>query len=216
WIVGYKPYSNIDIRVVSLDDGDRFYTFSHDLSFGGPPRKTTSAAVQPAVRVSAVDLAGAGADEAALRSRLKLREGDRFSFFEAKDDRERLEAFYRERRQLEARVSMRREPDPANARSVRLEYRVRPGPETTVAVDGYAVSKSTLAAIDRAWQASVADDFLVDEAAADARADLAAAGYLQPSVNARMETVSNAKRLRITIAPGTRVASRRVEFSGNE
>jgi outer membrane protein assembly factor BamA/autotransporter translocation and assembly factor TamB len=215
WIVGFKPRTRIDLRVVSLDDGDRFYTFSHDLTFGGPQRRAT-AAVPPAPRVARIDITGAGPDEAALRSRLKLKEGDRFSFFEAQDDRERIEAFYRVRRQFEARVSSRRESDPADPLAVRLVYRIRPGPPTTVVVDGYELSKSGAAAIDRAWQGAVADDFLMEEAADAARVDLAAAGYMQPSVTARMENSANAKQLRVTIAPGPHVTERRVEFSGNE
>jgi len=215
WIVGFKPQARIDLRVVSLDDGDRFYTFSHDLTFGGPARRAATAA-PPATRVGVVEITGAGPDEAALRSRLKLKQGDRFSFFEAQDDRERIEAFYRAHRQFEARVSSRRETDPADPRVVRLVYRIRPGPQTTVVVDGYALSKSGAAAIDRAWQGAVADDFLIEEAAEAARADLAAAGYMQPSVTARMEKGENAKQLNVTIAPGQRVTERRVEFSGNE
>ena len=215
WIVGFKPRTRIDLRVVSLDDGDRFYTFSHDLTFGGGARRA-AAAPPPAPRVGGIAITGAGADESALRSRLKLRQGDRFSFFEAQDDRERIEAFYRERRQFEARVSARRENDPADPQTVQLEYRIRPGPQTTVVVEGYALSKSGAAAVDRAWQGAVADDFLIEEATEAVRADLAAAGYLQPSVTARMESAANAKRLRVTIAPGSAVSERRVEFSGNE
>jgi outer membrane protein assembly factor BamA/autotransporter translocation and assembly factor TamB len=214
WIVGYKPRSGIDLRVVSLDSGDRLYTFSHDLTLGGPARKTTAAAT-PAPRVSGIDVRGAGADEAAIRSRLKLQAGDRFSFFQWQDDRERLEAFYWERQRLEARVVTRRAPDPGDAAQLRLGYEVRPGPQTTVVVDGFQLSKSGTSAIAQAWERSIADDFLIEEAAAAARADLADSGYLLPSVAVRLETDGDAKRLRVVIAPGPRAGTRRVEFSGN-
>ena len=214
WIVGYKPRSGIDLRVVSLDGGDRLYTFSHDLTLGGPARKTTAAST-PAPRVSGMDVRGAGADEAAIRSRLKLQTGDRFSFFQWQDDRERLEAFYWDRQRLEARVVTRRAPDPGDAAHLRLAYKVRPGPLTTVVVDGFQLSKSGTTAIAQAWERSIADDFLIDETVAAARADLADAGYLLPSVTARMETDGDAKRLRVVIAPGPRTGTRRVEFSGN-
>jgi outer membrane protein assembly factor BamA len=215
WIVGFKPRTRIDLRVVSLDDGDRFYTFSHDLAFGGAVRRTTTATPR-APRVGGVEIDGAGTDEPVLRSRLKLQQGDRFSVFKAQDDRERIEGFYRGRRQFEARVSARRENDPADPQTVRLAYRIRPGPQTTVVVDGYALSKSGAASIDRAWQGAVADQFLIEEAADAARADLAAAGYLQASVTARIENGANAKQLHVTIVPGQRVTDRRVEFSGNQ
>src|SRR5262249_4458358 len=47
WIVGYKPRAGIDLRVVSLDEGDRLYTFSHDITIGGPPRRAGPAEPAP-------------------------------------------------------------------------------------------------------------------------------------------------------------------------
>jgi len=214
WIVGYKPRSGIDLRVVSLDSGDRLYTFSHDLTFGGPARPA-SAPAKPAPRVSGVDVGGAAADEAAIRSRLKLQSGDRFSFFQWQDDRERLESFYRDRQQLEARVSTRRVADPNDAGHVRLVYQVRPGPKTTVVVEGFQLSKSGTAAIAQAWERSIADDFLLEETIVTVRADLADAGFVSPSVTARMETAADTKQLHVVIATGTRASSRTVEFTGN-
>ena len=41
--------------------------------------------------------------------------------------------------------------------------------------------------MERAWARSVVDDFLIDEVAAIARAELADAGYLLPTVTARLE-----------------------------
>ena len=214
WIVGYKPRSGLDLRVVSLDSGDRLYTFSHDLTFGGPARPAFAASA-PAPRVSGVDVGGAAADEAAIRSRLKLKSGDRFSFFQWQDDRERLESFYRDRQQLEARVSARRVSDPSDAGRVRLVYDVRPGPKTAVVVEGFQLSKSGTAAIDQAWERSIGDDFLIEETITAARVDLADVGYLSPAVTARMETAADTKQLHVVITPGTRAASRRVEFTGN-
>jgi outer membrane protein assembly factor BamA/autotransporter translocation and assembly factor TamB len=214
WIVGYKPHPGIDVRVISLDEGDRLYTFSHDITIGGPTR-TASAAASPPPRVSTVVVTGAGADEPALRSRLTLRSGDEFSFFRWQDDRERLETFYEQRRRLEARVVARREAEPSGTGRVRLAYDVRPGPQSAVAVDGFPPSRSAAAAIDHAWARSVADEFLIEEAIDIMRADLAAAGYPLPVVTARMEHGADSKLLRVAIAPGQRVRGRRVEFSGN-
>jgi hypothetical protein len=126
WIVGYKPRSGIDLRFVTLDDGDRLYTFSHDITIGGGRPRAAAKAVS-SVRVTEVAITGAGADEAALRSRLKLQANDRFSFFQWQDDRERLEAFFHERERFEARIAARRTAEPADAARVRLAYEVRPG-----------------------------------------------------------------------------------------
>jgi outer membrane protein assembly factor BamA/autotransporter translocation and assembly factor TamB len=213
WIVGYKPRMGIDLRVVSLDDGDRLYTFSHDITFGA--ERKAAAKAKPVLHVSDVTITGAAADEAALRAKLKVKAGDRFSFFDWQDDRDRLEAFYASRRQFEARITARRSNDPSQSGSVRLVYLVRPGLPTAVAVDGFSISKATSDAIDLAWQRSVADDFLTDEVSDLVRADLANAGYLQPSVTARLEPSADVRRLRVTVQPGGRADVRRIEFSGN-
>src|SRR5262245_13923966 len=214
WIVGYKPRSGIDLRFVTLDQGDRLYTFSHDITFGGPAVKV-SAAEAPTIRVSAVTITGAGSDEAALRSRLKLAPQDRFSFFKWQDDRERLEAFYHDRQRLEARITTRRIAGETDATRVGLSYDIRPGPRTTVIVEGYQLSSSAMASIERAWARSVVDDFLIEEVDAIARVQLADQGYLVPTVTARIDSSADARELRATIVPGQRFRSRRVEFSGN-
>src|SRR5262249_31802214 len=97
WIVGYAPWSGIDLRAVSLDVGDRRYEFTHDLTFGATRRAAAERARAIPVRITDVTFSGAGAEEPALRRRLKLQPGDRFSFFEWQDDRERLERYYHER-----------------------------------------------------------------------------------------------------------------------
>jgi outer membrane protein assembly factor BamA/autotransporter translocation and assembly factor TamB len=211
WIVGYKPRRGIDLRVVSLDGGDRLYTFSHDITFGAPVRQA-AAAVRPELRISEVTITGAGADEPALRSRLRQNAGDRFSFFDWQDDRDRIEAFYRSRRQFEARVVARRS---STDTSVRLTYLVRPGLPTALVVDGFSISRSASDAIDLAWQRWVADEFLIDEATDIVRADLANAGFVLPSVTSVVEPATNVRRLRVTVVPGERARARRIEFSGN-
>src|SRR4029453_17752737 len=109
WIVGYKPRAGIDLRLVTLDDNDRLYTFSHDISIGGSRPRAASRPV-PSERVSSVAITGAGTEEAALRSRLKLHANDRFSFFQWQDDRERLGTVFPRRARLGAGRVVPRDP----------------------------------------------------------------------------------------------------------
>jgi hypothetical protein len=92
WIVTYAPQSRIELRAVSLDNGDRLYGFRHDLIFGDVSPATRAPAAAPP-QVTNIQITGAGTDEAALRSRLTFHAGDRFSFFNWQDDRDRLEQF---------------------------------------------------------------------------------------------------------------------------
>ena len=214
WILNYTPRTGIGLRAVALDDGDRLYDFTHNLSFGGA-KHTTAAAKAPVLRITDISITGAGTEEQQLRARLKLQAGDRFSFFQWQDDRERIERFYHESQRFEARVGARRVVDPSDATNVRLTYDIRPGPRTTVLVDGFSLSKKSVEAMELAWTRAVVDEFLGEEVVGLARAELANQGYVLPAVTARVERRGDDKQLRVVIDPGQHVNSRKVEFSGN-
>src|SRR2546428_716816 len=87
---------------------------------------------------SASTPAGVGANGEIARSGRTRRVGTGFSFFRWKDARARLEAYYHERGSSEARLATRRVPvESPDGKGVELEYVVRPGPRTTVVVEGF-------------------------------------------------------------------------------
>jgi hypothetical protein len=163
WIVSYAPRSNIELRAVSLDSGDRLYGFRHDLVFGASTPASTRTPPPAPPAVTKVQIIGAGPDEAALRSLLKLRAGDRFSFFQWQDDRDRLELFYQRQDRATARVTTRRTAaDTPDSRGAEIAYEVRPGPRTTVVVQGASFPKHVIEAMSRipehAYQLEIAGD----------------------------------------------------------
>ena len=90
------------MRAAQRDNTDRTLSIRHEISFGGatlvmPPRR-----VPP--KVAAVRFDGAGADEAALRERLRVTPGKSFDFAKWQDDVDRLEQWYHQHQRLEARV----------------------------------------------------------------------------------------------------------------
>jgi outer membrane protein assembly factor BamA/autotransporter translocation and assembly factor TamB len=215
WIVSYSPKTNLILRAVNLDSGDRVYDFRHDLTFGQP------ASYRKPVRrvremIASVQISGAGADESAIRSRLKLETGDRFSFFQWQDDRERIETFFHEQDRLEARVVTKRIPDSADATRIALTYDVRPGPRTTVQIQGFMLSSSVVRDIKEAWTNAVVDDLLGEEVVRVARAALVDEGFLQASVTTRMQTSPDQKRLLMLIESGTRAGNTEIRFTGNK
>src|SRR6185503_12344747 len=113
----------------------------------------------------------------------------------------RLEAFFHERERFEARIAARRTAEPSDAARVHLAYEVRPGPRTTISVDGFSLSASAITAMERAWARSVVDDFLVEEVATIARAELADAGYLLPTITARIGSSDDTSGFK-TVASG--------------
>ena len=103
-----------------------------------------------------------------------------------------------------------------SARTIGLTYEIVPGPRAAIVVEGYTLSGSALKRIETAWTHAVVDQFLIDEATAIARAELADSGFVLPSITAAVERRSDEKHLRLRIEPGPRAAARTVEFSGNQ
>ena len=90
WIIEYLPRRNIELRLVLDDVNDKAYEFRHALSLGG--RRQTTPVPRRELRVGTVQLVGnLGVPDADLRSRLRLREGDRFDFYRWQQDRDELE-----------------------------------------------------------------------------------------------------------------------------
>src|SRR5262249_13140168 len=215
WIVSYSPRSNLELRAVSLDDGDRLYGFRHGLVFGDPaPVARLPARELP--RVTSVQITGAGPDEAALRDQLSLSVGDRFSFFRWQDDRDRLERFYERRDHATARVTTRRVEGEPGAEGVRLLYDVRPGPRTMVVIEGAPSCDRLVEKMKVAWTRSVVDEFLFEEAVGIVRDEMLDRGFVRASATARLEGGDEARTLRVTVDPGPHVGSRRMVFQGNE
>jgi outer membrane protein assembly factor BamA/autotransporter translocation and assembly factor TamB len=215
WIVSYSPKSNLVLRAVNQDNGDRVYDFRHDLTFGRPANFKRPVQ-RPRETVIRVQISGAGADENALRSQLKVKEGDRFSFFRWQDDRERIENFFHEREHFEARVVTRRTPEPADATMINLSYDIRPGPRTTVQVQGFVLPASAVREIEQAWASTVVDDLLQEEIVPIVRAALVDAGYVQASVTTRLQNAADEKRLSILVETGTHASDKEVRFTGNK
>jgi outer membrane protein assembly factor BamA/autotransporter translocation and assembly factor TamB len=215
WIVSYSPKTNLTLRAVNLDSGDRVYDFRHDLTFGQPAnyRKPVRRVRET---VASVQISGAGADESALRSRLKLKTGDRFSFFSWQDDRDAIETFFHEQHRFEAHVATKRTPDSADATRMALTYDIQPGPRTTVQIQGFMLPSSTVQDIERAWTDAVVEDLLSEEAVRIARAALVDEGFVQASVTTRMQNSPDEKRLLMLIESGTRASGVEVRFSGNK
>ena len=201
WIVDYLPARGLELRLVSDDEDLRSYAFRHDVAFGGAARAGQPAASARAeVRVARIDIAGGvGLAEARVRDTLGLEPGERFDFASWQEDRDRLEALYRDEGYLTARINARRLDE---ADGVVLIYEIEAGPLTSIDIAGMRVPSALRERLETAWAASVFDDFLIDEAAGIIRAELGADGYLQPTVDVSVREMPGSKVLAIAVEPG--------------
>jgi outer membrane protein insertion porin family len=210
-VVSYRPFRGVELRATSRDNSDRAYTLRHEISFGGV--RMVAAPRRPRPEVAAVVIEGAGADEAALRGQLRLRPGRRFDFVAWRDDIDRLHEWYRERRHLEARVRASR----ADAEGGRTElvYRVTPGPETELRVDGTPRSSRLRRRLEAAWSDSVFDRFLLEELQQEVALDLVRRNVIGAAVEATVAESSPARKVvQVQVRDGESVARREVRIEG--
>src|SRR4030095_10271786 len=110
-------------------------------------------------------------------------------------------------------------PEPADATMINLSYDIRPGPRTTLQVQGFALPSSTVREIEQAWASTVVDDLLQEEIVRIVRAALVDAGYMQASVTTRIQNASDEKDDRLLsslVETGTRAGNKEVRFTGNK
>ncbi len=215
WIAAYRPIRNIELRGTTSDDNSQTYEFRHDLELGrsGPRPAAETRPDDP--MVAAVHISGdPGFPEADLRRRLRIEAGDRFDYFRWIEDRDRLLDFFHDRGYLEARLTARRTSAADNR--VILEYAIERGPATRVAVEGYALPSGVIEDVRTAWERSVFDGFLIDDAAAIARAHLIDRDHLQATIDVTVQPdTDGGKVLTVRIDPGPRFDTRQLAFEGN-
>ena len=215
WIVEYLPRRNVELRLVLDDVNDKAYEFRHALSLGD--RRRTPPVERRESRVAAVRLEGHGAaQDAAIRSRLRLREGDRFDFYQWQQDRDELERYYAVRGFLESRVRPQRAQ--SDDGSVILTYIVRRGPQSVLTFEGYRPPDEVIRQMRDAWNRAVFDGFLLEELQTLAREHLSISGFLQARIEAEVLPAGgdDRKEIVLRIDEGPRTSERRIVFRGNQ
>jgi outer membrane protein assembly factor BamA/autotransporter translocation and assembly factor TamB len=224
WITSYSGPFGLSWRFLILDDQSRSYEFRHELPIGAG--RTRQRSRPPAPRIAAVRIEGTpGLPENELRKRLKLGEGDRFTFGAWQRDRDRLERFYHDQGFLEARIRARRlaaergqgaqDGSPSEERVI-LDYRISRGPSTELVVRGAALPDDIRNRIVERWTTALFDGFLERDARTLVREHFYRQGYLDASVTAVVaaDRTRGSKTLTLEVEQGT-VVPRRIDVTGN-
>ncbi len=213
-VVSYRPWRGLELRGTQRDNSDRNYAIRHQITFGGAPAETIARRVLP--EVAAVDIEGApAADEPALRRLLKLEAGDRFDFVKWREEIDRMRAWYHERGRLEARV--RADRTPRDDGRIALRYRVTPGPETALVLEGFEVPGRLRRSLEEAWKSAVFDRFLVDELRWLVQVDLVKRNRIGAIVDAKLETPADGRKVvRIAVSEGRQASAKRVRYQGQQ
>ena len=216
WIVAYSPRPALELRTVARDDHSRSYEARHDVTFGGAPRmprRGSTAGEGP--RVTGIRFSGdPKLPTAQLEDVLDLGTGDRFDFYRWQEDRNELRRLYLDNKYLEVRISARRVE--AEAGGVVLEYAIDAGPRAILELGDYQLPAGTVRELEGIWSDTIIGVALMADLRDAVRRHLAGQGYLQPQVEvAQVSADELEKRIRVSIVPGSRSPSRRVEFVGH-
>ena len=151
-----------------------------------------------------------------LQSVVKLKPSKEFDAGRWQEDRDRLEAFYRDRGYATARIVPERtvEKDRA-AERMRLTYRVDPGPRTVLSVNGIDLGKGDRQALMQTWSRSVLPEFLREDLTRHLRELMAGRGHLRPSITVALETSDPQVILaNVDVTPGPLTQTRTLVFEG--
>jgi outer membrane protein insertion porin family len=220
WILVFVPRRGFEIRLSQRDNVEEVIEFRQEIGFGAgtsPPVRPDTGRRRRGPRVASLEFTGnPGRPASELEEVVKLRPSRTFDVRTWQLDRERLEAFYRDRGFAVARIVPRRTvTSGADGERVHLEYRIDPGPRTLLIVDGIDVSGAERDDLMRTWSQAVLIEFLEEDLTRSLRALLASRDQLRPSIDVEVDA-PNAQviRAQVTIDPGPVTRVRRVVFEG--
>jgi outer membrane protein assembly complex protein YaeT len=213
WIADYSATRQFKTRAIKQTDNSYRGEIRHDLRFGGEPVIGIAERSRFAASVKDVRFEGDLAfPEKTLLERIKLKPGKRYSFFEARQDVERLLRFYRDNGRLEARVLVRRNEELA---SVTLTYVITAGPRIEIFFDGFDLPGRVRDEVRQQWIAGVFDSQRGQAGIQRIREWLAEERYVTPQLEyAVAGDSSDSRQVRFSIDSGPRFAAVKLEFPG--
>ena len=221
WILVFVPRRGFEIRLSQRDNLEEVIEFRQEIGFGAgtsPPVRPDTGRRRRGPRVASLEFTGSpGRPASELEEVVKLRPSRTFDVRTWQLDRERLEAFYRDRGFAVARIVPRRTvTSGADGERVHLEYRIDPGPRTLLIVNGIDVSGAERDELMRTWSQAVLIEFLEEDLTRSLRALLASRDQMRPSINVKVDAPNpQVVRAQVTIDPGPVTRVRRIVFEGH-
>ncbi len=214
WLAEYDITRRFRTRLVRQDANTYRLDFRHELRFGGAPEPRRMQRVRPPVASIVVET-GAGYTEAAVRDRLKVREGDPYDFFRVREGVDRIERDLREQGHLQARVRTSQESTSEAGAAVRVSVHVDPGPRVHLAFDGADPPRRVREDVAIRWQRGIFDTQRAEDGT-DALVEwLTSDRHLAATVTHSIEDQADGSRLiRFFIDRGPRFERVMLSFDG--
>jgi outer membrane protein insertion porin family len=218
WIVDYELPHRTRAQLVRNEDNEFTFGVSQELRFDLRDRSRAKEATR--VAVAAVEVGFRSGEPppeltaAELRSRLPIREADRYDYWLAWEEAENLRRRLRESSYLEATVDLTTTPLAGDR--VKLDYVVDPGPKVRFVFSGDAASRSLKKGLVELWNGRSGEAFLESDLVSLAEGKLYQERYYEARVEVTSELLSNERTVTVSIESGPRGKRVRAAIEGNE
>ncbi|MCC6990238.1 MAG: translocation/assembly module TamB domain-containing protein, partial [Acidobacteria bacterium] len=220
WLAEYDLTRRFSTRAVRQRDNTYRVEFRHDVRFGGAPEPRRMPRVRPVITTVAVRV-DEGGDGDRLRERLKLKPGDPYDFFAAREGLDRIAETLRNEGFLQSRARIRRSPAPApapaaaGAEGVALAVEVTRGPRVRFQFDGAVPPGDVQRDLAVRWQRGVFDSQRSGDAADAVQAWLMGDRHMDPRIDVTVEDPGpDVRVVRLAIVPGPKFAKVTLAFEG--
>lgn len=213
WIAEYRPRRRLLARFVRQSDETYRSEGRYVFQFGGGPG--TGDVKRPKserLKIGKIVLTGElRFPEEELRKTMKIKTGQTYDAYRARQAVERLQDFYGKREYLEA--SIRAERDPRNG-ILDLTYRIDAGPKVEFTYEGFEATKKLRGQVRESWREGVVDQQRLDETKTMVERYLWKRGFIGASVAQRQETTPERDRILFDATAGIRYDKVSVVFDG--
>jgi outer membrane protein assembly complex protein YaeT len=212
-LLTYRPRRNLELRFVARDNLDRSVALRHEITFGGSQVAQSTRPPQP--EVAAITFSGElGRPEQELRDTLSLDVGEELDFYTWQRDIDRIRDLYQDDDYYEVRIRGTRTPGEDGR--LALNYNVVRGPRAELVIVGHPIEKSLEDELRDSWRRTIFDRFLIEDIQSRIRRHLVSEDIVGSTVEAVVaDSTPDRKQVRVTVAAGTQVASRSLQYSGN-
>jgi outer membrane protein assembly complex protein YaeT len=211
WVVEYDLTRRFQMHGVREREDDSYrFDFRHDVRFGGDPAPRRELRRRATIARLAV-VTDSAIEEAKLRKLFRLKEGDTYEYFAARNGLERIEELYLESGYLQSRVRLDRHVDSDRAD---LTLRVTSGPIVDLLFEGATPPSKIQQEVRLAWHRAVFDRQRGDDSVRALREWLIIDNHLQPLVEYELEDVGERRRVVFRIRPGPRYDNVALAFEG--
>ncbi len=213
WILDYRLAHNIWLRGIQENASDYSVGLSQRLDIdvrGRAQRETASRGAGQ--RVAAFDIVGG--DPILVRSS-KIRRGDRYDYWKARDEAERVQTSLVQDGFLGAVVDLETKVRESEA-EVDVTLLVETGKRIELLWEGDDPGKEVREMVQRAWDGRIPEEFLVVEITGSALARLRADRYYGARLTHRIEEESELRRVVFELERGPRGEEVEISFEGNE